>query len=44
MAMARGVFLKGLGFSYYVGDLLTLALYAAIIYSIAILAFRKRTA
>lgn len=42
MAMARGVFLKGLGFSYYVRDLLTLALYGAIIYSIAILAFRKR--
>ncbi len=43
MAMARGVFLKGLGFSYYARDLLTLVLYGAIIYSIAILTFRKRT-
>jgi ABC-type Na+ efflux pump permease subunit len=42
MSMARGVFLKGLGFSYYAMDLLTLALYGAVIYLIAILAFRKR--
>lgn len=42
MAMSRGVFLKGLPLSYYATDLLTLALYGTIIYSIAILAFRKR--
>jgi ABC-type multidrug transport system permease subunit len=42
MRMARGVFLKGLGFSYYAPDLLTLSLYGAAIYFIAIIAFRKR--
>jgi ABC-type multidrug transport system permease subunit len=42
MGMARGVFLKGLGFSYYAPDLLTLSLYGAVVYLIAILAFRKR--
>jgi len=44
MGMARGVFLKGLGLSYYASDLLTLSLYGAVIYFIAILAFRKRIA
>jgi hypothetical protein len=42
MGMARGVFLKGLGFSHYAADLLTLSLYGTIIYLIAIFAFRKR--
>ena len=42
MAMARGVFLKGLGFEEYAGDLLTLAAFAVAVYAIAILAFRKR--
>jgi ABC-2 type transport system permease protein len=42
MRMARGVFLKGLGFSYYAPDLLILLVYGAVIYLIAILAFRKR--
>jgi ABC-2 type transport system permease protein len=42
MAMARGVFLKGLGFSFYSSDLVILAFYGAVVYLIAILAFRKR--
>jgi ABC-type multidrug transport system permease subunit len=42
MAMARGVFLKGLGFSYYGRDLLTLAAFGGVVYCIAILRFRKR--
>jgi len=42
MGMARGVFLKGLGFSYYVPDFLTLLLFAGVVYGIAILGFRKR--
>ena len=44
MGMTRGVFLKGLGLSHYAGDLVTLTVYGAIIYAIAILAFRKRMA
>lgn len=43
MGMARGVFLKGLGLSYYRGELLTLAALAALVYGIAILGFRKRS-
>jgi ABC-2 type transport system permease protein len=42
MGMARGVFLKGLGLTYYLGDFATLAAFAAVVYGIAILAFRKR--
>lgn len=42
MAMVRGVFLKGLGFRTYAYDLLTLALFGVIVYSAAILRFRKR--
>jgi len=44
MGMARGVFLKGLGFYYYLPDFLTLLTYAAVVYGIAMLAFRKRVA
>jgi ABC-2 type transport system permease protein len=42
MTMVRGVFLKGLGFSQYRGDLATLGLFAAIVYTMATLGFRKR--
>jgi ABC-2 type transport system permease protein len=42
MTMVRGVFLKGLGFGTYARDLMTLALFALIVYSIAVLGFRKR--
>jgi ABC-2 type transport system permease protein len=44
MGMARGVFLKGLGFSYYLPDFLTLLLYALLVYGIAVLGFRKKVA
>jgi ABC-2 type transport system permease protein len=43
ITMVRGVFLKGLGFSAYAYDLLTLGAFAAVVYTIAILRFRKRT-
>jgi ABC-2 type transport system permease protein len=42
MGMARGVFLKGLGVSYYLWDFITLAMFAAVVYGIAILGFRKK--
>jgi len=42
MGMVRGVYLKGLGFNYYVWDVATLMLYAAIVYTIAIASFKKR--
>jgi ABC-2 type transport system permease protein len=42
MGMARGVFLKGLGFTYYLPDFLTLLVFAAVVYTIAILGFRKK--
>jgi len=42
MGMARGVYLKGLGFFYYVPDFLTLAVFAAVVYGIAITGFRKK--
>ena len=42
MGMARGVFMKGLGFSYYLPDFLTLFVYAAVVYGISTLAFRKK--
>jgi len=41
MGMARGVYLKGLGFYYYLPDFLTLLAFAAVVYGIAILGFRK---
>jgi len=44
MSMARGVFLKGLGFTYYLPDFLTLVLYAVVVYGIAVLGFRKKVA
>lgn len=42
IGMVRGVFLKGLGFRHFAGDLLTLAAFAAVVYTIAIVGFRKR--
>jgi ABC-2 type transport system permease protein len=42
MTMVRGIFMKGLGFAHYRRDLLTLGLFAAIVYTIAIAGFRKR--
>lgn len=42
IAMVRGVFLKGLGFDHFAYDLLMLATFAAVVYSVAILGFRKR--
>lgn len=42
MGMVRGIYLKGLGFNYYAWDLVTLAIYAAIVFSIAIISFKKR--
>lgn len=42
MTMVRGVFMKGLGLDYYRRDLMTLGLFAAVVYTIAIAGFRKR--
>jgi ABC-2 type transport system permease protein len=42
ITMVRGVFLKGLGFRHFAPDLLTLGAFAAVVYGIAILGFRKR--
>ena len=42
MGMVRGIYLKGLGFSYYKWDLAALAAYAVIVYGIFIISFRKR--
>jgi len=42
MGMVRGIYLKGLGFGYFFGDLITLALYAAVVYGIAIISFKKK--
>ena len=42
MGMARGVFMKGLGFSYYLPDFFTLFLYAPVVYGISVMGFRKK--
>lgn len=42
MGMARGIFLKGLGFTYYLADFAALAAFSATVYAIAIMSFRKR--
>jgi hypothetical protein len=42
MGMARGVFLKGLGFRQYASDMAALATFGAVVFGIAVLAFRKR--
>lgn len=43
MGMVRGIYLKGMGFTYYAWELIALTLYATIVYTIAILSFKKRT-
>lgn len=42
ISMVRGVFLKGLGFRHFASDLATLGAFAAAVYGLAIVAFRKR--
>ncbi|HET7217499.1 MAG TPA: ABC transporter permease [Vicinamibacterales bacterium] len=42
IAMVRGVYLKGLGFRDFAHDLLTLFIFAAAVYCIAIAGFRKK--
>ncbi len=42
MGMARGIFLKGLGFTFYLADFMALAVFSATLYAIAIITFRKR--
>lgn len=42
MGMARGVFLKGLGFFYYLPDFLALLIFSVAVYAIAVAAFRKK--
>ena len=42
MDMVRGTYLKGLGFAFYWQDLVALALYATVIYSLALILFKKR--
>ncbi len=42
MGMARGIFLKGLGFTFYIADFGALTVFAVVLYTIAILGFRKR--
>ena len=42
MDMVRGTYLKGLGFAFYWQGLVALALYATVIYSLALILFKKR--
>jgi len=42
MDMVRGSYLKGLGFAFYWQDLVALAVYAIVIYALALIFFRKR--
>jgi len=42
MGMVRGIYLKGMGLSFYAWDLATLALYAAVVYGAAIKSIKKR--
>lgn len=42
MGMARGIFLKGLGFAFYAADFAALAMFSLTVYAIAIMSFRKR--
>ena len=44
MRMVRGVFLKRLGFDAYLPDFFRLALFGLVVYTIAIVAFRKKVA
>jgi ABC-2 type transport system permease protein len=40
--VVRGVYLKGLGFTYYLPNLLSLFIYALIVYGLSIILFRKK--
>ncbi|WP_353683225.1 ABC transporter permease [Thermodesulfovibrio sp. 3907-1M] len=42
IGVVRGVYLKGLGLGYYLPNILSLLLYALIVYSLSMLFFRKR--
>lgn len=42
MFIVRGVYLKGIGIESFMSELLSLLIYATIVYSLAILSFRKR--
>lgn len=42
MDIVRGVYLKGIGIESHITDLISLLLYATVVYSLAILSFRKR--
>jgi len=42
MGMVRGIYLKGMGLSFYAWDLATLAIYAAVVYGAAIKSIKKR--
>ncbi|WP_239639290.1 ABC transporter permease [Thermodesulfovibrio yellowstonii] len=42
MVIVRGVYLKGIGIESFMGDLISLFIYASIVYGLAILSFRKR--
>lgn len=42
MDIVRGVYLKGIGIESHITDLISLLLYATVVYSLAILFFRKR--
>ena len=42
MMLLRGAFVKGVGFSALVPELLVLALFAAVIFGVAVLATRRR--
>ncbi len=42
MGIVRGVYLKGIGIESYFTELISLVIYASIVYTLAILSFRKR--
>ncbi|MCX7723946.1 MAG: ABC transporter permease, partial [Thermodesulfovibrio sp.] len=42
MDVVRGVYLKGIGFESHIVDIISMILYAMVIYTLAILSFRKK--
>lgn len=42
MGIVRGLYLKGIGAESFISELLSLSIYAAVVYGLAILCFRKR--
>lgn len=42
LGVVRGIYLKGLSATYFLGDLLSLVLYAFVVYSLTILNFKKK--